>query len=155
MLGFKYAPRIKNVGRQQIYSFRPRKEYERRGYRILPDGTINTRMIEQQWDDYLRFVVTIKLKVATASQLFKRLNSYSRQHPLYSATKEFGKIEKSSFILEWVDEVTLRQAVEQQLNKGEHGNRFADAVCFGRNPEFQFAEKIEQEMARGLQPPHP
>ena len=66
MLGFKYAPRIKNVGKQQIYSFRPRKEYEQRGYRILPDGYINTRMIEQRWDDYLRFVVTIKLKVTTA-----------------------------------------------------------------------------------------
>ena len=43
MLDFKYAPRIKNVGKQQIYSFRPRKEYEQRGYRILPDGYINTR----------------------------------------------------------------------------------------------------------------
>ncbi|WP_354335680.1 Tn3 family transposase, partial [Undibacterium sp. GrIS 1.2] len=34
----------------------------------------------------------VSRKVATASQLFKRLNSYSKQHPLYRALKEFGKI---------------------------------------------------------------
>ena len=39
--------------------------------------------IAAQWDEILRFIATIKLKEATASQLFKRLNSYSRQHPLY------------------------------------------------------------------------
>jgi TnpA family transposase len=42
-------------------------------------------------------VATIELKEATASQLFKRLNSYARQHPLYSALKEYGKIRARSY----------------------------------------------------------
>lgn len=149
LLGFSYAPRIKNFPRQQLYGFRRRKEYEREGYRILPDGYINTSLIENQWDEILRFVTTIKRKVTSASQLFKRLNSYSRQHPLYSALKEFGKVEKSIFLLKWIDLVDLRQAVEKQLNKGESANRFADAICFSRNQEFRYAEKAEQEMADG------
>ena len=138
LLGFSYAPRIKNFGTQQRYSFRRRKDYEQQGYRILPDGYINTPLIEAQWDEILRFVATIKLKVTSASQLFKRLNSYSRQHPLYSALKELGKIEKSLFLLTWIDLVDLRQAVEKQLNKGESANRF-----------FLYAEKAEQEIADG------
>jgi TnpA family transposase len=149
LLGFAFAPRIKNFAHQQRYSFRRRKEYERQGYRILPDGYIHTDLIATQWDEILRFVATIKLKVTTASQLFKRLNSYSRQHPLYIALKEFGKIEKSLFLLKWIDLVELRQAVEKQLNKGESGNRFADAICFSRSQEYQYAEKTEQEMADG------
>jgi TnpA family transposase len=149
LLGFSYAPRIKNFPRQQRYSFRRRKEYEHEGYRILPDGYIDTSLIEDQWDEILRFVATIKRKVTSASQLFQRLNSYSRQHPLYGALKEFGKIEKSLFLLKWIDLVELRQAVEKQLNKGESANRFADAVCFSRNQEFRHAEKAEQEMADG------
>ncbi len=149
LLGFSYAPRIKNFGTQQRYSFLRRKEYEQQGYRILPDGYINTPLIEEQWDEILRFVATIKLKVTSASQLFKRLNSFSRQHPLYSALKEFGKIEKSLFLLKWIDLVDLRQAVEKQLNKGENANRFADAICFSRNQEFLYAEKTEQEIADG------
>ena len=63
--------------------------------------------------------------------------------------KEFGKIEKSLFLLKWIDLMELRQAVEKQLNKGENANRFADAICFGRNQEFLHAEKIEHETAAG------
>jgi TnpA family transposase len=114
-----------------------------------PTANIHTDLIATQWDEVLRFVATIKLKVTTASQLFKRLNSYSRQHPLYIALKEFGKIEKSLFLLKWIDLLELRQAVEKQLNKGENANRFADAICFGRNQEFLHAEKMEHEMAAG------
>jgi TnpA family transposase len=149
LLGFSYAPRIKGFSKQQRYGFQRRKEYEERGYRIVPDGYINTSLIEDQWDQVLRFVVTIKRKVTSATQLFKRLNSYSRQHPLYAALKEFGKIEKSLFLLKWIDLLDLRQAVEKQLNKGENANRFADAICFGRNQEFLHAEKMEHEMAVG------
>jgi TnpA family transposase len=48
----------------------------------LPDGYIDTDLIAEHWEDILRFVATIKLKETTASQLFKRLNSYSKHHPL-------------------------------------------------------------------------
>lgn len=68
---------------------------------------------------------------------------------MYRALKEFGKIEKSLFMLTWIDNVELRQAVEKQLNKGENANKFADATYFGRNQEFLHAEKSEQEMADG------
>ena len=55
----------------------------------------------------LRFIATIKLKETTASQLFRRLNSYAKHHPLYQALKEFGKILKSEFILRFVDDLML------------------------------------------------
>ena len=47
-------------------------------YKLLPNAYINTQLIAEQGDEILRFVATIKLKEATASQLFKRLNSYAR-----------------------------------------------------------------------------
>ena len=64
-------------------------------------------LIAEHWDDILRFVATIKLKETTASQLFKRLNSYSKQHPLWQALKEFGKIIKTRFILRYLDNVAF------------------------------------------------
>lgn len=91
--------------------------------------------------------MTIKLKEATASQLFKRLNSYAKQHPLYKALKEFGKIIKSLFMLRYMSDLTLRQAIEKQLNKGELGNRLNRAISFGGNQELRFAEKDEQDIA--------
>jgi len=110
---------------------------------------VKTELAAEQWEEILRFIATIKLKEATASQLFKRLNSYSRQHPLYHALKEFGKIPKSDFLLRYTDILDLRHAVEKQLNKGENVNKFARAVSFGNNQEFLYGDKVEQELAEG------
>lgn len=83
----------------------------------------------------------------TASQLFKRLNSYSKQHPLYRALKEFGKIQKTLFILKYGDDLEFRQAIEKQLNKVESSNKFSKAVSFGHSHEFIQSEKEDQEIA--------
>jgi len=73
-------------------------------------------------------VATIKSKQTTASQLLKRLTSYSKHHKLYTALKEFGKIIKSDFLLTYIDDVELRQRIEKQLNKVENSNKFSKAV---------------------------
>ena len=147
LLGFAFAPRIKNFTKAKLYAFNTRKVYQHLGYRVLPQAYINEPLIVDQWDEILRFIATIKLKEATASQLFKRLNSYSRQHPLYQALKEFGKIIKSDFLLRYIDIVELRQTIEKQLNKGESVNKFSRALSFGNNQEFLSGEKVEQEIA--------
>lgn len=85
----------------------------------------------------------MKLKENTASDIFQRLNSYSRQHNLYQTTKPFGQIIKSLFILRYINEVELRQAIEKQLNKVELANRFTRAVAVGSPRELMQAEKEE------------
>lgn len=142
-----FAPRLKNIGDQKIYAFSDKKTYEARGYKILPSRIINLKIIEQYWDDILRFMVTLKLKFISASQLFKRLSSYAKDHPLYKALKEFGRIIKSIFILTYIDDVELRQRIEKQLNKIELTNRFSKAVFFANNQEFKQGEKEELEIA--------
>lgn len=149
LLGFSYAPRIKNLKRQRLYLFRSRRDVDRSAWKITPDGYIDTDLIEQNWDAILRLIATIKLKEITASDLFRRLNSYSQQHALYRALKAFGKILKSLFILRFIDEVDLRQAVERQLAKIEHIHRFTRAVSVGNPREFIQAEKQDQAMAEG------
>lgn len=148
LLGFEYAPRIKNLKDQIIYAFRGRKVYEERGYRILPRKYIQEDRIVKHWDEILRFITTIKLKVSTASQLFKRLNSYSRQNPLMEALKEYGKIIKTIAILKYVDDVEFRQLIEKQLNKGESAHRFKKAIVFNGG-EFLQTTKEEQDIAEG------
>ncbi len=112
-LDVAFAPRIKKIGKQRIYAFSAPDTYEKRGYKILPSRVINQKLIAKHWDDILRFMATIKLKQVTASQLFKRLSSYAKDHPLYQALKEFGRITKSIFILTYFDDVKLRQRIEK------------------------------------------
>ncbi len=148
LLGFKFAPRIKNVRDQTLYTLMSKGLYQEQDYLIQPNMPINEALILSQWDNVLRFVATIALREATATQLFKRLSSYSRQHPLYKALKEYGRIIKTLFLLEYMDDVELRQAIEKQLNVVELTHRFSRAVFFGNNQEFEAETKDEQERGR-------
>jgi len=144
-MGVGFAPRIKNIGSQTIYGFSAKKTYAKKGYKILPSSLIDMKLLETYWDDILRFMVTIKLKYASASQLFKRLNSYTKHLPLYKALKEFGRIIKSNFILNYYDDLELRQRMEKQLSRIELSNKFSKAIYFANNQEFQVGEKDEQD----------
>lgn len=147
LLGFSFAPRIKNLKKQSIYIFRSRKKKDQTDWLIKPDKYVNEKLIEQNWDDFLRLIATIKLKEVTASDLFRRLNSYSKQHALYKTMKAFGQIIKSLFILRYLDDVELRQAIEMQLNKVELANRFTRAVAVGNPKTYTQAEKEDQEIS--------
>ena len=147
LLGFSYAPRIKNLKKQNLYICKSRKNTDMSSWKITPDKYINETIIINNWDDLLRLIATIKLKETTASDIFRRLNSYSKQHALYRTMKAFGQIIKSLFILRYLDELELRQAIEKQLNKVELANRFTRAVAVGSPREYAKAEKEEQEIA--------
>jgi TnpA family transposase len=149
LLGISFAPRIKKFKDQQLYSFESPSTLKNFDYNVLPKNRINIKIIREQWDNILRFIATIKLKETTASQLFKRLSSYSRQHPLYRALKQFGRIVKTIFLLKYIDDVELRQMIEKQLNKLESSNKFGKAVFHGNNQEFQYSTKEEQLIADG------
>jgi TnpA family transposase len=139
--------RIQHLDQQRRYAFEKRKVYQEKGYAILPDAYIDTALMAAHWDEILRFMATIKLKHTTASQLFRRLNSYSKQHPLYGALKEFGKIPKTIFILKYIDDPAFRQAIEKQLNKAESSQKLSKAISFGHGQEIIQADKAEQDLA--------
>jgi len=142
-----FAPRLKKVGRQTLSSFSSKGKHLRSGDTLLPGHTVNKKLILSQWDNILRFMATIKLRHSSASQLFKRLSSYAKDHPLYRALKEFGRIIKTQFILTYLDDLELRQRIEKQLNKVELANKFSKAVFFANNQEFQSGSREEQEIS--------
>ena len=101
------------LDRQRLYIFRSRQSVDRSAWKIKPTAYCDEQHIIQFWDDILRFIATIKLKETTASDIFRRLNSYSKQHGLYHALKAFGQILKSIFFLRVIDEPVLRMSIEK------------------------------------------
>ena len=147
LLGFGFAPRIKNFKKQQLYGFHAPKYYKDLGYKLTPKRKVREDIIKESWDDILRFVITIKERKTTATQLLKRLTSYSKNHKLYTALKELGNIMKTDFLLIYIDDVKFRQRIEKQLNKIEASNKFSKAVFFGNSSEFTVATVEEQNIA--------
>ncbi len=135
LLGFRFAPRIRDLGEKRIYSMDKTDIYP--GLEAHLGGTINVKQIEAHWDDLLRLTSSIRKGTVTASLILGKLASYPRQNGLALALREVGRIEKSLFTLEWLQSPELRRRVQVGLNKGEARNGLARAVCFHRLGEIR------------------
>ncbi|MHB9828004.1 Tn3 family transposase [Pseudomonas savastanoi] len=76
-----------------------------------------------------------------------RYPGYPRQNGLAVALRELGRIERTLFILDWLQSVELRRRVHAGLNKGEARNALARAVFFNRLGEIR-DRSFEQQRYR-------
>jgi len=130
LLGFRFAPRIRDLMDKRLFVWDNKKVYPTIGSMV--GGTINVKHIQHHWDDLLRLVTSIKQGTVTASLIVSKLASYPRQNGLALALRELGRVERSLFTLNWLQNVELRHRVNAGLNKGEAKNALARAVFFNR-----------------------
>jgi TnpA family transposase len=130
LLGFRFAPRIRDLVDKRLYIHGDAKLYPTLGKLI--GGAVNVKRIRAHWDEILRLAASIKQGTVTASLILRKLGSYPRQNGLTTALRELGRIERTLFALEWIQHVELRRRVHIGLNKGEAKNALARAVFLNR-----------------------
>ena len=145
LLGFRFAPRIRDLGETKLYVPQSVQEYPT--LRPMIGGTLNIKHIRAHWDEILRLAASIKQGTVTASLMLRKLGSYPRQNGLAVALRELGRIERTLFILDWLQSVELRRRVHAGLNKGEARNALARAVFFNRLGEIR-DRSFEQQRYR-------
>jgi len=64
--------------------------------------------------------------------MLKRLGAYPRQNGLALALRQIGRIERTLYALDWLEQPALRRQATAELNKGESHNALSRAVCFHR-----------------------
>lgn len=149
LLGIDFQPRIKEFHLLKLHGIAGMKIEAQQDYVINAGANINTQIIENQWDNILRLVTSIKLKHTVPSQILKRLNSYALQNPLYQALKELGKVVRTIFLLRYMDDEEMRKHIHQQLVKGESFNSLADAIGYGNGGKIIYANKEELLIMEG------
>jgi TnpA family transposase len=130
LLGFRFAPRIPNIANRRLHTFGPASTWP-----VLEPfiaARIDEAMITTHWDDLLRLATSVRMGTVPASLMLRRLGSYPRQNGLALALREVGRIERTLFTLDWLDDPMLRRQATAELNKGESRNALARAVCFHR-----------------------
>ena len=145
LLGFRFAPRIRDLGDTKLYI--PKGEAAYDALKPMIGGTLNIKHIRDHWDEILRLATSIKQGTVTASLMLRKLGSYPRQNGLAVALRELGRIERTLFILDWLQSVELRRRVHAGLNKGEARNALARAVFFNRLGEIR-DRSFEQQRYR-------
>ena len=145
LLGFRFAPRIRDLGDIKLYI--PKGETVYDALKPMIGGTLNIKHVRAHWDEILRLATSIKQGTVTASLMLRKLGSYPRQNGLAVALRELGRIERTLFILDWLQSVELRRRVHAGLNKGEARNALARAVFFNRLGEIR-DRSFEQQRYR-------
>ena len=149
LLGYRFAPRIRNIRRTKIFPMRKPSRYP--NLAPLIGGRVNVKDISSNWDEVLRLMASIKTGTVPASLILKKLANYPRQNGLAKALREIGKIERSLFGLAWYQDLGLRRRVNAGLNKGEARNALARAVFFNRLGELRDRSYEDQQgRASGL-----
>jgi len=144
-LGFRFAPRIRDLGDTKLYIPKEASGYD--ALKSMIGGTLNIKHIREHWNEILRLATSIQQGTVTASLMMRKLGSYPRQNGLAFALRELGRIERTLFILEWLQSVELRRRVQAGLNKGEARNALARAVFFNRLGEIR-DRSFEQQRYR-------
>ncbi len=135
LLGFRFAPRIRDLKEKRLYILP--------GMTVPPElaslvaSAINLRVISDHWFELLRLAMSIKTGTVTASVILRKLAAYPRQNGLALALRELGKLERTFFTLQWLQDPELRRRSHVGLNKGEQQNALRRAVFFNRLGEIR------------------
>ena len=142
LLGFMFAPRIRDIADSILYLI-PGTHVSQ----CLTDvafRSINTKIIEENYDDVLRIAYSIKTGYVSCDMVMSRLGSYSRQNSVARALKEMGRIEKTIFLLKYMSNESLRREILVGLNKGEAMNGLARALFFGKSGNLREKDLQDQ-----------
>ena len=103
------------------------------------------------WSEILRVAASVRTGTVTASLIMRQLASYPRQNGIAAALRELGRLERTLFTLDWIEDPALRRTTGQELNKGESRNSLARAVFIHRLGEIRDRTyENQQHRASGL-----
>ena len=114
-------------------------------------GRINVALIRAHWRDILRIVASLRAGTVTASLIMCQPAALPRQNGIAAALRELGRMERTLFTLDWIEDPELRRGIRHELNKGETRNSLARAVFIHRLGEIRDCTYEEQQhRASGL-----
>jgi TnpA family transposase len=121
LTGLILSPRIRDLGSITLHRLGSRQKLAAafpHAAKLLT-GTIDTRLIREQWDEMLRLSASLKYGHATASLVVGKLHASARRSALAQALVEYGSIQRTVFALRYLADEAYRRRITRQLNKGE------------------------------------
>jgi TnpA family transposase len=144
LLGIKLMPRIRNIKDLVFYKAEAGVPYKH--IQSLFRGTIDWDLLALHYRDMLRVAVSIKLGKITPSMILRRLGTFSRKNKLYFAFRELGRVIRTMFLLNYVNDIELRRSIHAATNKSEEFNNFVKWLFFGG--EGIIAENLRHEQRK-------
>jgi TnpA family transposase len=107
---------------------------------------IKWELIEQQYDQIIRYATAIRLGTAETEAILRRFTRANVQHPTYQALLELGKAVKTLFLCHYLDSEALRREIHEGLNIIESWNSANRFIFYGKTAEFGSSRLKTQEL---------
>lgn len=139
-----WAPRYTRINRKatKLVSFNPTDHYPSE-YLIKPSRQINEELILNETENLQRIFASLALKTTTQSTIVKKLSAYARRNRTKKALWELDNIYRSLYILEYIDNLTLRRNVQRALNRGEAYHQLQRAITHPNGGKFRGTTEYE------------
>ncbi len=143
LLGYQFSPRLADAG--EAVFWRADKTAYYGALDELARGCVELSKIESQWDEMMRMAGSLKLGTIHASELIRSLLRSTRPSGLAQAIMEVGRVNKTLYLLNYIDDEDYRRRILTQLNRGEGRHAVARAICYGQRGEIRKRYREGQE----------
>jgi len=134
IFGYKFAPRyakFKNIFYSE-FDVIPGEEIS-----IELKKPFNLKLIEREWDAIQRIMCSLSRKTTTQSTVIRKLSNKKRFSRTLAALHEYDRLIKCMYLLEYVDNQTLRKFVQTALNRGESYHQLRRAIASINGNQFR------------------
>ena len=130
LLAILIMPRIKQFKHLNYYKASGNERYENID-ELFTEKPIDWELIETHYHDMLRVAISIHKGKVKASTVLRKLCSKSRKNKLYFAFRELGRVERTIFLLKYINDAQMRRMIQAATCKSEEFNQFIGWIRFG------------------------
>ena len=145
--GYHFAPRYKNfpTKTEGVIGFKHPGKYGEE-FLIKPIRKANEQLIVEEWPNIQHIMASLGQKETTQSSIVRKLSSYARQNKTKKALWELDNIIRSIYMLDYIDDKSLRRYVTKALNRGEAYHRLKKTIAHVNGGKMNVKSENEQHI---------
>ena len=145
LLGIELMPRIRRWQSLTLYRSDNANRYSR--INSMFSGTVNWALIHEHYSQFMQLALAIQGSTLAPSAVLAKINSYSTRNRFAMALKELGNAVRTTYLLEWVMDESLRRTVHKGTTKIERHHKFSKHLAFGAGGHLRSNNPADQEKA--------
>jgi len=142
----RFAPRYRDLHKRMSGLVGVRHPSHYADCLIKPARKTFDALIVKEWPNIQRILASLAQKDVTQATVVRKLSSYTRQNQTKKALWELDNILRTIYILDFIDDPTLRQSVQKALNRGEAYHRMRRAISYVNSGKFRVKTEAEQQI---------
>jgi TnpA family transposase len=130
-----------------IYGTKPLTDYPE-DFILKPNYRVNESLILDEEKNMKWIIASLALKTTNVSTIVKKISTCPKSNQTRKAFAEFDKLIRSIYLLNYIDDLELRQYVQKALNRGELYHKLKRAVGFANGGKIMARSEYEQTICQ-------